>query len=35
MQSQLYHLQQRFPFKQESNIKQGVTVSWIQILRIL
>ena len=27
MQRQLYHLQQRFPFKQNSNIMQGVTVS--------
>ena len=35
MQRQLYNLQQRFPFKQESKIIQGVTVSSIQELRIL
>ena len=35
MQRQLYHLQQRVPFKQDSNIIQGVTVSSIQILKIL
>ena len=35
MQMQLYHLQQRFPFKQDSNIIQGMTVSSIQILRLL
>ena len=35
MQRQLYHLQQRFPFKQDSNTKQGVTVCSIQILKIL
>ena len=35
MRMQLYHLQQRFPFKQDSNIIQGVTVSSSQILRML
>ena len=35
MQRQLNHLQQRFLFKQDFNIKQGVTVSSIQILRML
>ena len=35
MQRQLYHLQQRFLFKQDSNIIQGVTVSSIKILRML
>ena len=35
MQRQLYHLQQLFPFKQDSNIIQAVTVSSIQILGIL
>ena len=34
MQRQLDHLQQRFPFKQDSNIIQGVTVSSKQILRM-
>ena len=35
MQRQLYHLQHRFLFKQDSNIIQGVTVSSIQKLGIL
>ena len=35
MQKPLYHLQQRFPFKQDSNIIRVVTASSIQILRIL
>ena len=35
MQRQLYHLQRRFPFKQDTNIIQGVTLSDTQILIIL
>ena len=35
MQRQLNHLQQRFPFKQDSNIVQWVTVSSTQILKML
>ena len=35
MQMQLYHLQQRVPFKQDSNIIQGETICSTQILKML